>query len=476
MRILVTGATGYIGGRLVPLLLARGHQVRVLARDPRRLAERGWADQVEVVQGDLADPASLQGSAEEMDAAFYLVHGMEGGGDFTARDRAAAENFAEAAQDLPLLVYLGGILPERPEATVSRHLRSRAEVGRILRQHLPTTEIRAGPIIGSGSASFEMVRYLTERLPVMVAPRWILNRVRPIAVRDVLEYLVQAVERGRPVGVVDVGTAPLTFRDMMQVYAEVRELRRFIVPVPVLTPYLAGLWVGLVTPIPNRIALPLVEGVLQPVVGDTSRARELFPAVQPRSYREAVERALERIETGDVPTRWSGALGKGPTFEYEDREGLVREVRTRWVDAPPAAVFRAVSSLGGERGWLAWDWAWALRGSLDRIVGGPGIRRGRRHPTELQTGEAVDFWRVEAVEPGRLLRLRAEMKIPGKAWLEWEVRPENGGSRLVQSALFAPSGLFGLLYWYSLFPAHAVIFSRLLEALAEAALETHRAA
>jgi len=474
LKLLVTGATGYIGGRLVPKLLERGHEVRVLVRDPRRLQGVGWSDRVEVHQGDLSDPASLEGALKGVDAAYYLVHSMNAGGDFAERDRTAAGHFvAEGRRSgLPLVVYLGGILPDTEGRTRSEHLRSRAEVGRILGEGLPGTELRAGPIIGSGSASFEMVRYLTERLPAMVAPRWILNEVRPIAVRDILAYLVAVAERGDALGVLDVGTDELpTFRDMMLGYAEVRGLRRLIVPVPVLTPYLAGLWVGLVTPIPNDIALPLVEGVVQPVIGDPSRARELFPEIRPLSYLRAVELALERIESGAVPTRWSGALGEGGMFEFEDREGMMREVRSRRVEVSPEEAFRAFSSLGGQRGWLVWGWAWRARGLLDQLVGGPGLRRGRRHPTELRVGEAVDFWRVEALEPARLLRLRAEMKVPGRAWLQWEAIPEDEGTRLVQKALFAPEGLPGVLYWYSLFVVHAFIFSQMLDAVARLAEE-----
>ncbi len=474
LRILVTGATGYIGGRLVQRLLDRGHHVRVLVRDPRRVAGRGWEGKVEVRRGDLSDPDSLHGLVEGIDVAYYLVHAMYGGSDFARKDRQAARNFVEAARGVGLVVYLGGILPASEAETRSEHLRSRAEVGRILRESLPATEFRAGPIIGSGSASFEMVRYLTERLPAMVAPRWIRNEVRPIAVRDILAYLVQAAERREALGILDVGGEVRTFQGMMEGYAEVRGLRRFIVPVPVLAPKLAGLWVGLVTPIPHDIALPLVEGVLQPVIGDPSRARACFPGVEPISYRRAVELALERIETGAVPTRWSGALGASATFEYEDREGLFREIRTRRVEVPPDAAFRAFTSLGGDRGWLVWNRMWWLRGVLDQVVGGPGIRRGRRHPRELQPGEAVDFWRVEALEPGRLLRLRAEMKVPGRAWLQWEAVPEEGGTRLIQTALFAPEGLFGVLYWYSLFLAHAFIFSDLVDAVARLSVEEAR--
>lgn len=469
MRILVTGATGYIGGRLVPLLLERCHSIRVLVRDPRRLEGRDWKDAVDVRTGDLSDPASLSGIAEGIDVAYYLVHSMYAGEDFAERDRTAAHNFVAAVEsDDPLTVYLGGIQPEGGRST-SEHLASRAEVGAILREHLAATELRAGPIIGSGSASFEMVRYLTERLPAMIAPRWIMNEVRPIAVRDILGYLVRTGEHGAPIGVLDVGSELLTFRSMMEGYAAVRGLRRHILPVPVLTPRLSSLWVGLVTPIPNAIAMPLVEGVVEPVVGDPSHARELFPEIRPIDYRTAVELALERVRTGQVSTRWSGALGDGDTVEFQDREGIMRELRTRRVDRPPEAVFRAFSSLGGRRGWLVWRWAWELRGLADQLVGGPGIRRGRRHPTELEPGEALDFWRVEAIEPGRLLRLRAEMKVPGRAWLQWEAVPENGGTRLIQTALFAPSGLPGTLYWYALVPAHAVIFSDLIDAVADLA-------
>lgn len=471
MRILVTGATGYIGGRLVPLLLGRGHEVRVLARDPTRLGGRSWQEAVEVVQGDLSDPDSLKGLAEGIDVAFYLVHSMYGGADFAHRDRMAARNFVSACPQLPLVIYLGGLLPSQGSDTRSEHLRSRAEVGQILAERLPVTELRAGPIIGSGSASFEMVRYLTERLPAMVAPRWIRNEVRPIAVRDILSYLVAAAERGQPLGVLDVGGEVLTFQSMMEGYASIRGLRRFILPVPVLAPRLASLWVGLVTPIPNAIAKPLVKGVVQPVTGDPSRAREEFPEVTPLSYETAVGLALKRIESGAVATRWSGALGRSDTYEFEDREGVLREVRTCWVEADPAAVFRSFSGLGGDRGWLVWDRLWWIRGLLDQLVGGPGLRRGRRDPDQLAAGEAVDFWRVEIWEPPHRLRLRAEMRVPGRAWLEWESIAEDGGTRLVQRALFAPSGLPGVLYWYLLFPFHRFIFSDLVDAVARRAVE-----
>lgn len=466
MKVLVTGATGYIGGRLVPRLLEAGHAVRVLVRDPDRLGARPWLGHVEVLQGDVASADRVAGAVDGVDAAYYLVHSMCSGPDFESRDRAAARAFSQGAEGIRQVIYLGGILPDDEAVANSEHLKSRAEVGAILRDRLPTTEIRAGPIIGSGSASFEMVRYLTERLPVMVAPRWIDNQVQPIAVRDVLSYLTAALGKEEALGILDVGTDPLSFKEMMLGYARIRELPRVIIPLPVLAPSLAALWVGLVTPIPNCLAVPLVRGMVNPVVADRSRARRLFPDIRPIPYPKAVALAVESVERRNVQTRWSDALGSGETFRLEDREGLAREVRTRLVDASQESVFQSFSSLGGDTGWLVWQWAWRLRGFVDQLVGGPGLRRGRRHPSELLPGEALDFWRVEEVDPPRLLRLRAEMKLPGKAWLQFETRPEGDRTRLIQAALFAPTGFFGWLYWYGSYPFHALIFDALVDALA----------
>jgi len=463
VKVLVTGATGYIGGRLVPLLLEKGHQVRVMVRDPGRVAHRLWADQVEIVRGDVEDPATLPAALDGIDAAYYLIHLMGSGRGFVHRDRLAAQNFVAAAGQLQQTIYLGGLLPEADD--VSDHLSSRAEVGEILRDGLPTAEFRAGPVIGSGSASFEMVRYLTERLPAMVAPKWILNDVQPIAVRDILQYLLLALERNAR-GVYNVGTEPMSFKAMMQVFAEVRGLRRLIVPVPVLAPKLAALWVGLVTPIPNRLAVPLIEGVVHPVVADSSRARRDFAEVEPLSYRDAVAIALRRPEENAVSTRWSSALGDAPAFELTQTQGLIRETRSQITSADQAATFRAFSSLGGDRGWLFWNWAWVLRGLMDRLVGGPGLRRGRRHPTDLEPGDALDFWRVEQVEPPQLLRLRAEMKVPGRAWLQFEAIPDDGGTRLIQTAIFEPVGLGGHLYWNLLYPVHRIMFSGMVSRIA----------
>ncbi|MBI5595857.1 MAG: DUF2867 domain-containing protein [Elusimicrobia bacterium] len=465
--ILVTGATGYVGGRLAARLIGPGRTVRVLVRDPGRVLGRPWAEGVQVARGDLRTGQGLAAAMHGVETAYYLVHSMSGGEDFAAQDREAAGRFGAAAREAGVghVIYLGGLLPR---AAASEHLASRAEVGEVLAAAVPTTELRAGPIVGSGSASFEMVRYLTERLPLMLAPGWIDHEVQPIAIRDVLSYLSLALEL-EPMGVIDIGADRLTFRRMVETYAELRGLRRAIWTVPALMPEVAARWVGWLTPIPNALAVPLVQGMVQSLVADTRRAREVFPGVQPIDYRTAVRLALERVEKGTVETRWSGALGGGPTAELEDSEGLARETRSRLVDAPAQAVFRAFSGVGGDRGWPAWEWAWVLRGMLDRLAGGPGLRRGRRHPDEIYAGEALDFWRVEASVPPRLLRLRAEMRLPGRAWLQWEAIPEAGGTRLVQTALFAPSGLLGTAYWYGLYPFHKFIFSAMVDALARTA-------
>ncbi len=500
MRLLVTGATGYIGGRLVPRLLDAGHQVRVLVRDAQRIAGRPWVPRVEVIEADVLDADTLGPSAVlGIDAAYYLIHSMSGGKGFAEADRKAATHFAEAcaAAGVPHVIYLGGLMPEGE--TVSEHLHSRAQTGAVLRETLPgrVTEFRAGPIIGSGSASFEMVRYLTERLPAMIAPRWVNNAVQPIAIRDVLAYLEQALRVG-PSGVVDIGADVLTFKQMMQGYAAARGLKRWIIPVPVLAPWLAARWVGLVTPISNRLAVPLVSGVIRPLTGDPTLAKEKFPGVEPIDYATAVRYALDKTEAGRVETRWSGALGERAGRgdgqpALRDWEGVITERRRIEVRATPGQTFAAFTSLGGPSGWLVWDRAWRLRGALDKLVGGPGLRRGRRHPTELLAGEAVDFWRVEAVDAQRgMLLLRAEMKVPGRAWLRFEATAPEGSQameasasqdasaaeaqgkhpprcHLEQIAFFEPRGLPGFLYWYALYPLHRLIFTDLARAVARRA-------
>lgn len=468
--VLVTGSTGYIGGRLVARLIDEGWRVRCLARDPSRLEGRPWTREVEIVRGDVLRPETLADALRGVRYAYYLIHSMASGENFHERDVAAARNFGAAAREagVELLVYLGGL--GDPDADLSRHLRSRQETGDALGEGgVPVTEFRAGVIVGSGSLSFEMVRYLVERVPVMVCPRWVHTRIQPIGVRNVVDYLTAVLGRREAWGrVLEIGGRDVrTYAEMLTEYARVRGLRRWLVSVPVLTPRLSSVWVHLVTPVPASIARPLVEGLRNDVVVRDDAARRLFPEIEPVDYEEAVRRALARLDAGDVETRWADALatslGDVNPVVLGDVEGMLLEQRRLVVAAPPAAVFRSFSSLGGEVGWLSWNWAWRLRGLLDRLAGGVGLRRGRRDPDEVRVGDAVDFWRVEAVEPDRLLRLRAEMKVPGRAWLQFKVAPHGAGeSLLTQTAFFAPKGLAGFVYWYAVYPIHGPVFSGLI--------------
>lgn len=465
MKILVTGASGYIGGRLVTRLLADGHQVRCMARDPSRLEGRMWRG-VEIVAGDALVPESLGPAVAGMDAAYYLIHSLAAGeAGFEDMDLAAARNFGEAASRAGVrqVIYLGGL--GDGHTALSKHLRSRQETGDALRATgVPVTEFRAAVIVGSGSLSFEMIRYLTERVPVMITPRWVNIRCQPIAVRDVIAYLAAALERPESRGrVFEIGGPEvLTYGGMMLGYARMRGLRRWLVPVPVLTPRLSSYWVDLVTPIPKAYARTLVAGMTNEVIVRDDAAARLF-GIPPTPYAEAVRLALGRIERGEVETSWADSFPSSPRqpgVSLEEREGRVFERRTVSVAASAARVFGVFTGIGGRRGWFYATFLWHLRGLLDRLVGGVGMRRGRRHPDELRPGDALDFWRVESVEPGRSLRLRAEMKVPGRAWLVFEVRDEGEGlSRMVQTAVFEPRGLFGVLYWYALYPLHQVIFS-----------------
>ncbi|MEV6705032.1 SDR family oxidoreductase [Micromonospora wenchangensis] len=471
MRCLVTGATGYIGGRLAPRLLAEGHQVRCLARKAGRLRDVPWAAQAEIAEGDLRRPETLPAAFADVDVAYYLVHSL-GQADFEAADREAATNFAEAAAAAGVrrIVYLGGPEPAAGGST-SPHLRSRAEVARILLAgEVPTAVLRAAVIIGSGSASFEMLRYLTERLPAMVTPRWVRNRIQPIAVRDVLRYLVGCaglppeVDRAFDIAGPDV----LTFREMMQRYARVAGLRRrIIVPVRPLTPALSSHWVGLITPVPNAIARPLVESLIHEAVAHEHDIARWLPDPPGglTGFDDAVALALAKVRDAQVETRWSNASGPDapaePLPSDPDWSGgtAYTDVREQEVAAPPAALWRVIEGVGGEHGWYSFPLAWSVRGWLDRLVGGVGLRRGRRDPHRLQVGEALDFWRVEEIVPGELLRLRAEMRLPGRAWLELRAEPAGEGrSRYVQRAVFLPRGLPGHLYWLSVAPFHTIIF------------------
>jgi len=480
--VLVTGATGYIGGRLVPRLLERGYRVRCLVRSAAKLGSRPWsgAAGVEVVEGDAGDPAALARALTGCSDAYYLVHSMVAvGKGYAERDRELAERFGRAAASAGVrrIVYLGGLGEEGDG--LSRHLSSRREVEAALAAGgVPVTTLRAAMIIGSGSASFEILRYLVERLPVMVTPRWVRTPSQPIAVRNVLHYLVAVLEEPATIGrALDVGGPDvLTYRELMQQMAAALGLRRrLIVGVPVLTPRLSSLWIHLVTPLSHRIARPLAEGLRNPVVCRGDEARRLMPQ-RLLTVREAIDAALGRVAAGEVETSW---LDAGPVPGDPDWSGGTTFVdrRETVVAAPQSTVFAAVCRIGGGHGWYAADLLWRLRGALDRLVGGPGLRRGRRHPERIGFGDALDFWRVTGIEQDRRLRLRAEMKLPGEAELEFDVEPDGqGATRLIQVARFKPRGLAGLAYWYAVLPLHGVVFRGMLKGIRREAESAARGA
>lgn len=517
-RVLATGVTGYVGGRLVPELLAAGHDVVCLARSPEKLASRSWRDEVEVVAADVRDVDAVAAALEGCDAAYYLVHSMDGEGDFAERDREMAAAFRRATEqaDVERVVYLGGLGAD-DEGELSEHLHSRHEVGRTLADGPGTVvELRAAVVIGSGSASFEMLRHLVEVLPVMITPRWVRNRCQPIAIRDVLAYLV---------GVLDVpaedlaryaddqhhvvlevgGPDVLSYREMMDEFASTAGLRRrVILPVNVLSPKLSSHWVGLVTPLPTGLAKPLIASLVNEVVADTTAIDDLLPR-QCLSFSTAVGLALRRVRDLEVPSSWAdaellrpglvarregspraqarAALGEGeadaqaePQPHDPDWAGgtLLSDERVAISEAPVADLFAQVCTIGGDRGWPVADLLWEVRGFADTVIGGIGTRRGRRHPTALAVGDTLDFWRVEVLQPGRLLRLRAEMRVPGEAWLEFETTAlDDGRSVLEQRARFVPRGLWGRVYWLAMLPFHAVIFPVMARRLAAAAEQRH---
>jgi uncharacterized protein YbjT (DUF2867 family) len=465
---LVTGATGYIGGRLVPELLEAGFRVRVLARTPSRLRDQPWAEAVEVCAGDASDPGTMRQAMDGVDVAYYLLHSLVEGPGVEATEAAMATTFADAARsgDVRRIVYLGGLQPASD--TPSPHMASRLKVGEILRgSGVPTTELRAAVILGSGSASFEMLRYLTERLPAMVTPRWVRNRVQPIAIRDVLHYLVASadlppeVNRAFDIGGPDV----LTYEEMMQRYAQVAGLpRRVIVGLPVLTPSLSSHWVGLVTPVPNAIARPLIESLRhEAICHEHDIARYIGPPdVGLTGFDRAVELALRRVKDANVVTRWSNASVAGAPSDALPSDpdwaggSLYVDERERVCTASASSLWHVIEGIGGERGWYSLPLAWEVRGVMDRLVGGVGLRRGRRHPDRLFVGEALDFWRVEEVVPQDLLRLRAEMRLPGLAWLELSITDEPVTYH--QRAIFHPRGLWGHAYWWMIAPFHGIVF------------------
>ena len=474
--ILVTGATGYVGGRLIPRLLEAGYNVRVLVRDPARLQGRSWLKKVEIAVGDALRPESLTAALKDVSIAYYFIHGKQGARTDAERDLQMARNFAKGAEEASLerIIYLGELVD--PPSNLSPYLRARHETGYILRQSsVPVTEFRAGMIVGSGSALFEMIRYLTEREPVLVCPAWFFSQAQPIAIRDVLAYLIAALETPGSTGkMIEIGgPTRLTYADMLRGYARERNLKRKLIRTPFRVPRLSAYWVHLVTPIHWRVVLPLIEGLSANLIVLDEAAKKLFPQIKPLDFQTAVHLALGRIQRDNVETSWSDALvtvaGDIKPYTFTVEEGMFIETRQLLLDLKPEAVYRSYMGIGGERGWLYMDWSWNMRGWMDKVVGGVGLRRGRRHPDEVRTGESLDFWRVEEAEPNRLLRLRAEMKLPGKAWLEFRSEPQDSKTLFTVTAYFAPHGLFGFLYWYAMWLPHRFIFDGLTRRLASRA-------
>ncbi len=477
---LVTGATGYIGGRLIPDLLAKGYKVRVLARNAIRLKDHTWINDVEVVEGDAFDSKAVEKALKGVDVAYYLMHSLMEKADFESQEIKMAQIFGKAGkkQNIDRIVYLGGIVPAK--ANLSQHMSARANTGKALRESgVPTIELRAGIVIGSGSASFEMLRHLTERLPFMITPKWLNIRIQPIAVRDVLYYLVGAATIDKKnSGYFDIGGPDIyTYKTMMQKYAEVAGLRkRIIVPVPVMTPKLSSGWVGLVTPVPYTLAKRLVASLKNEVVVGDDRIRKLIP--DPKggltTFKRAVELALVRIKDNQVETRWSDASISWtssdplPTDPQWSGGSVYKDVRKLDSKDPVDVVWKRIEAIGGDNGYSTATWAWELRGLADKVTGGVGLRRGRRDPDHLLVGDALDFWRVEKLDRPKTLRLRAEMRMPGLAWLEFLVEPDakTGGCKITQTATYAPKGLIGHIYWWSVWPMHGIVFPSMIKKMA----------
>jgi len=483
--VLVTGATGYVGGRLVPALLEQGYTVRVLVRDRKKVAQHSWSQSVEIFVGSVTDLDVTTKALTGVDTAFYLLHSINSSTKFDVVEHEMASAFGEAASagGAKQIVYLGGIANDEK---TSKHLKSRADTGAELARHgVPVLELRAGIIIGSGSASFEMLRHLTHRLPIMTTPKWVKNRTQPIAIRDVLYYLVETVSLAAPLThIYDIGGPDVvSYEKMMQTFAAIAGLRkRVIVKIPVLTPSLSSLWIGFVTPVPTTLARPLVESLISEVVVDTKKSvSEIIPppptGLMP--VKKAIELALERAKVNEVETRWSDA--QAPTAPWQKAQGdpdwsgesEFKDIRVRVTTAPREVLWGCVERIGGDTGWYGSDWLWYLRGLLDRIFGGVGLRRGRRDPQKLRVGDSLDFWRVEECEEGSILRLYAEMILPGKAWLEFRIRDLSGDMagkvEITQEATFQPRGLGGQLYWRAISPFHTLLFPTMLRNICKSA-------
>lgn len=468
--ILVTGATGYVGGRLIARLVDAGYKVRVMTRDARHLSGRSWSDQVQVVQGDVLKPETLANALEGVGAAYYLVHSISAHRNFAERDAKGAHNFGQAAeaQQVERVIYLGGLGNSSDD--LSEHLESRHEVGDILREYrTPVIEFRAAVIVGAGSVSFEMIRYLTERLPVMITPQWLYTRTQPIAIDDVLAYLVEALKlENADSQIVEIGGKDvMPYIDMMMRYAKAVKLGRYAIPFPMLVPRLSSYWVHLVTPISWDIAQPLIDSLEHEVVVTNGKAHQLFPQIEPMGYDESVRRALKDLDAKKVETTWLDSTADtwdtDEPYTFVEERGMYIEQRTVEVDAKPETIFDKLSTIGGRNGWLVLNQLWILRGLADRLMGGVGNRWTRRDPMHLRVGDTLDFWRVENVQPAKLILLRAEMKLPGHGWLRFDLEPQpNGKTQLKQTAYFAPRGFAGWFYWQMLFIFHKVIYDGMI--------------
>lgn len=481
--VLVTGATGYVGGRLVRELIDEGLRVRVLVRDKAKTHGHSWAQDVEISVGDASSYEDVKAALQGVDTCYYLLHSLNIGPHFAEVENNMAQVFADAAKnaDVRQIVYLGGI---NNDAAQSQHLSSRAQVGTALRSSgIPTIELRAGMVLGSGSASFEMLRHLTHRLPIMTTPKWINNRTQPIAVRDVLWYLKKCATIDAPhSGIFDIaGPDTLTYAELMQLFAKASRLpRRIIISIPVLTPTLASHWIGLVTPLPRSLAKNLVQSLISEVVADENKKIDAIIPGPPGgllNVQTAIELALERVNNAQVDTRWSDAKSHNSPWNKSSTDpdwagvSTFKDERVVASEKPAADIWRQIESIGGATGWYGADLLWSIRGMIDTAVGGAGLRRGRRDPFKLRAGESLDFWRVEEIEHGRYLRLKAEMKLPGEAWLEFELEPASNGLGTVirQKATYIPRGLFGRIYWYGIAPFHFLVFPTMIKNIEKSA-------
>ena len=469
-KILVTGATGYIGGRIVPVLLENGFSIRVLARNPKRLQNKPWYDDVEVFDGDVLNKSSMVGLFEDVDTALYLIHSMASYDDFDSTDIKAAKNFSSIAKNegLKRIIYLGGLADKN--SNLSKHLSSRIETGDELRNSgINIIEFRASVIVGSGSLSFEMIRHLSERLPVMICPKWVYTKTQPIAIRNVLDYILKTIQlKLNKNYIFEIGGKDvLSYGDMIKEYSSERKLNRFLVPIPFLTPNLSSYWVHWTTPLSANITRPLVEGLKNESIIKKHIKEDFFKNIKLLNYKEAVSEALKCLETENVATSWSDSISSskgrdGQELELQSKEGMIVESRKILINATAEKIYMFLCSIGGDKGWLYANFLWVIRGYIDLLLGGVGLRRGKRNQTKINQGDALDFWRVERIESNKLIRLKAEMKLPGVAWLEYKI---DDNSNLIQTAYFAPKGLLGLTYWYSLYPIHKIIFRGLLNSI-----------